>query len=76
MGVFMLLVFMRRVLMFMRTMLPGMIMVMHMRVHGMGMLMGMLVQVFVYVGVPMLMRVDFVPVRMFMAVRVRMFMGV
>jgi hypothetical protein len=48
----------RRVLMFVRPMLPGVAMVMHMGITGMRMLMGMLVQMLMRVRVGMLMQVN------------------
>lgn len=48
----------RRVLMFVRPMLPGVAMVMHMGITCMRMLMGMLVQMLMRVGMGMFMQVN------------------
>ncbi len=69
-------VIMSQVFMLMRPVLAGVLMVMHMGVTGMGVLMGMFMNMLVRVGVRMLMQVDFIPMPVLMAVYVRVFMGV
>jgi hypothetical protein len=76
MGVYVFFVIMSQVFVLMRPVLAGMLMVMHMGVTGMGVLMGMFMDMLVRVGVRMLMQVNFIPMPVLMAVYVRVFMGV
>jgi hypothetical protein len=68
--------FMRRVLVFMRTVLPGVLMVMHVGIDCMGVLMGMFMEMLMRMGVLMLVRMSFLSVDMLMAVHVGMLMRV
>jgi hypothetical protein len=65
---------MRRMHMLMAAMLSGMLMVMHMQVFDMSVLVGMLVQVLMGVRVRVLMRMDYICVKMLMTVRMGMLM--
>jgi hypothetical protein len=76
MRVLMFLVFMSRVFMLMAVVLPVVLMVMHMCITCMGMLMGMLMKMLMRVYMSVLMQMDFIPMLVFMAVHVCMFMGV
>ena len=66
--------------MIMRTVLPGVLMLVHLGIARMGMLMGMfmemLMEMLMSVGVGVLMEMDFVPMPVLMAVHVGMLMGV
>ena len=64
------------VLMIMRTVLPGVLMLVHLGIARMGMLMGMFMEMLMSVGVGVLMQMDFVPMPVLMAVHVGMLMGV
>jgi hypothetical protein len=67
---------MRRMHMLMAAMLSGMLMGMHVRIFCMSMLVGMLVQVLMGVRVRVLMRMDYICVKMLMAVHMGMLMRV
>ncbi len=76
MGMFVLLVLMRRVFMLMAAMLPAVLMVMHMGIADMGVLMRMFVEMLVLMGVFMLMAMNHLLVNMLMTVGVRVPVGV
>lgn len=67
---------MREVLMLMRTVLPGVLMLVHLGIVRMGMLMGMFMEMLMSVGVGVLMQMDFLPMPVLMAMHVGMLMGV
>ena len=68
-------IFMTWMVMLMGTMLTRVLVVMHMGISGVGMLVGVCMEMFMYMGVGVLVGVDLIPMGVFMAVHVGVLMG-